>query len=113
MELTGRLASKGEVKVFESGFMLEEFYIDATRFNQQTGEKYSNHIKLQNANEKLDLNAVGIGDLVKIEFSINGRFYANSEGEARHSQNMNAYKIEVLKENKDLPELEANIEFAY
>lgn len=113
MEITGRLVSKGEVKVFDSGFMLEEFYVDATRYNQQTGEKYSNHIKMQNANEKLDLTQVKIGDLVKIDFSINGRFYVNGDQENRHSQNINAYKIEVLKDTSELPELESNIEFPY
>lgn len=113
MEVTARLASLGEVKQFESGFMLQEFYLDATRFNQTTGEKYSNYIKLQNANERLDLSPIDIGDMVKVEFGVSGRFYANQEGESRHSQNLNAYKIEIIKKDNELPSLEQGIQFPY
>lgn len=113
MDLKGRLVSRGEVKTFDSGFMLEEFYIDATRYNQDTGQKYSNYVKLQNANEKLNLDMFSIGDSVNVSFSVNGRFYSNQEQETRHSQNLNAYKIELVKSNSELPEITEKIDFHY
>lgn len=113
MEITGRLASKGEVKQFESGFIVEEFYIDATRFDQNTGQKYPNHIKMQNNNEKINLENFNIGDMIKFTASISGRFYVNSSQENRHSQSVVAYKAELMKDNKDLPDLEGVIEFPY
>ena len=113
MEIQGRLASVGQTKQFDSGFMVQELYIDATRFNPQTGEKYSNHIKLQNANEKLNLEELTIGDMVKFQVSIDGRFWANQEGEARHAQNINAYKMEVVKKNGELPEMDNSVVFPY
>ncbi len=106
MEITARLAEKGEVKQFESGFITQNFFLDATRFNQQTGEKYSNYLKFQNNNEKIDLSPLELGDLVKVTFSLRGRFFANSEGGQSHIQSLEAYKLEVVKRNADLPPLD-------
>lgn len=113
MEITGRLAAKGDVREFESGFTIEEFFLDATRFNQTTGEKYSNFIKLQNANEKLDLTPLEIGDQVKVSFGVKGRFYADAEQQQRHAQNLDAFKIELLKKNSELPPLDFGFEHPF
>ena len=101
MEITGKLHSIGEVKTFPSGFMLEEFYLDLTRFDSMTGEKYSNHAKFQNANERLNLQQFNIGDVVKLSFSIRGNSFAKEDGSTGFAQNLNAYKIELVKAKSD------------
>ena len=97
MDLTGKLHSIGETKQFDSGFQVQEFYLDLTRFNQITGEKYSNYAKLKIFNEKCDPNQFQIGDIIKVGFSVNGRSFVKDDGSTGFAQDLVAYKIEFVR----------------
>ncbi len=99
MEITGKLLEIREVKTFDSGFMVQEFVLDISRYNQLTGEVYENFALLQSANEKIDFTGFKIGDAVKVSFGINGRKY-EKEGNVNYFQNLSAYKMELFVKGK-------------
>ncbi|MBT12103.1 MAG: hypothetical protein CMI02_08715 [Oceanospirillaceae bacterium] len=98
LELTGKLHSVGETKTFDSGFQVQEFYLDLTRFNQMTGEKYSNHARFKIFNEKCNPNQYKIGDIIKVGFSINGKSFAKDDGYTGFAQDLVAYKIDFVRD---------------
>ena len=104
MQITGKIHSVGETKQFESGFMVQEFYLDLTRYNELTGECYENWAKFQNLNEKLDLGQYNIGDIVKVDFYISGRKYTKNDGDVGFVQNLNAHKMELVKATAQTPQ---------
>lgn len=104
MQITGKMHSIGDTKQFDSGFMVQEFYLDLTRYNELTGECYENWAKFQNLNEKLDLGQFNIGDIVKVDFYINGRKYTKKDGDVGFVQNLNAHKMELVKAVNPIPE---------
>lgn len=105
MDITGKLLKTSEIKTFESGFQVQEFYLDCTLFNQYTGEPIKNIIKFQITGKNIEyLDTVKINDKVKVYFSIKGSFYDKKEGTSKvHIQNLNAYKVEPL-ETKQTPQ---------
>lgn len=104
MDITGKLHSVGETKQFDSGFQVQEFYLDLTRFNQMTGEKYSNHARFKIFNEKCNPNQYNIGDIVKVSFSINGRSFAKDDGSTGFAQDLVAYKLDFVRNGINQPE---------
>ena len=71
MEQTGIFLKAGEIKTFDSGFKVKEFYLDCRTYNQFTGEPIENLLKFQVSGEKISiLNGIEKGDLVKVHFSI-------------------------------------------
>lgn len=107
MDITGKLNSVSETQTFSSGFMVQEFYLDLTRYNQMTGEKYTNHAKFKIFNEKCNPNEFNIGDIVKVGFSINGRTYAKEDGSTGFAQDLVAYKMDFVRNGINLPETTA------
>ena len=55
MEQTGIFLKAGEVKTFDSGFKVQEFYLDCRTYNQFTGEPIENLLKFQVSGEKISL----------------------------------------------------------
>lgn len=102
MQQSGKLHSVGEMKTFDSGFMVQEFYLDLTRYNQLTGEKYSNHAKFKVFNENINLDSFNQGDIVKVDFRINGRSFAKEDGSTGFAQDLVAYKMELVKSGEDV-----------
>ncbi len=101
MEITGKLHALQEVKTFDSGFMVQEFYLDTTRYDAFTGQEYENYVKLQNLNEKLDLRKFKQGDIVKVGFYVNGRPY-EKDGRKYFAENLNAHSIELIKRQEEI-----------
>ncbi|MAX71839.1 MAG: hypothetical protein CMC76_12210 [Flavobacteriaceae bacterium] len=110
MDITGKLHSVGETKTFDSGFQVQEFYLDLTRFNQMTGEKYSNHARFKIFNEKCNPDQYKVGDIIKVGFSINGKSFAKDDGSVGFAQDLVAYKIDFVREGINQPESQEPIE---
>ena len=99
MEIRGKVLSKGDVVARTDKFKVQEFYLDCSTFDQYTGEKRENIIKLQVINGNIEkFSSVVVGMEVKIHFQINGRFFEWQDKEM-HSQNLNAYSWEEVKYN--------------
>lgn len=102
MELQGIFLKASEVQTFESGYQNQEFYLDASTFDQFTGEKRANTLRFQIGGDRISyLNGLKNGDRVKVFFTIKGQFYEKKDGTGKaHFQNLNAYKVEVLESSK-------------
>lgn len=99
MEIRGKVLSKGDVVARTDKFKVQEFFLDCSTFNQYTGEKRENIIKLQVINGNIEkFSSVTVGMEVKIHFQINGRFFEWQDKEM-HSQNLTAYSWEEVKYN--------------
>lgn len=99
MEIRGKVLSKGDVVARTEKFKVQEFFLDCSIFDQYTGEKRENIIKLQVINGNIEkFSSVVVGMEVKIHFQINGRFFEWQDKEM-HSQNLTAYSWEEVKYN--------------
>lgn len=96
MDITGVLLKKSEVQEKTEKFKIQEFYLDCTRYDQYTGERYENIIKFQVTNANIEkLQAVQEGYIVKVSFFPTGRFF-DYQGEKKHAQNLNAYQVDFI-----------------
>lgn len=103
MDITGKLLKTSEIKTFDNGFQVQEFYLDCTLFNQYTGEPRENIVKFQIKGNNIEyLDLVKVDDRVKVYFTISGRFYDKKDGTGKiHIQNLDAYKVEKLEQGKN------------
>lgn len=99
MEIIGMIHAVQPVKEFNHGFTVEEFYLDISRIDNFTGQKYENYVLLQNTNEKLDLKPFKKGDIVKVKYYINGRPY-EKDGRKGFVQNLTAASIELVRKHE-------------
>lgn len=98
MELVGIFKKASNIKTFESGFTVQEFYLDNQNFNQSTGELYSNHLKFQLIGDKTNLiSNIKPGDRIKVFFRIKGQTFIKEDGTKGHAQNLNAWKVEAVQ----------------
>src|SRR5690554_3424525 len=97
MKIRGALVAVKQPRQISDTFKVQEFYLDLSRYNEVNGEKYINHALLQVTNDKVNLEALEIGDLVDVEFSIRGRFYDRKIGGKGFMQNATAFRIEKVK----------------
>lgn len=102
MEIQGTLLKKSLIQEKTEKFKIQEFYLDCSRFDQYTGDKYENIIKFQVVNNNIEkLHPIKEGDIIKVYYVINGRFFEHN-GERKHAQNLTAYNFEnVFKETKE------------
>lgn len=97
MEITGTIKEIGKIKEFNNDFKVQDLILDISQYNQTTGEKYENFVKLQISKSKpMDfINNCKIGEVVKVNFNLSGKFLTNEEtGKEFFIQNLNAWKIE-------------------
>jgi hypothetical protein len=110
MKVRGAILAVKEPKQITETFKVEEFYLDNSNYNQMTGEKYANYIMLQNNNDKIDLAGYKPGDVVDVEFFINGRLFDRRDGSGRgFMQTLNAAKIDRAL-NKDNQPIKISLE---
>ena len=94
MKIRGAFLGAKPVRQISEKFKLQEFFLDCSNYNQMTGEKYDNYCCLQIVNEKLSLDGIKKGQVVEVEFFLNGRTFKKKEGGTGFMQNLNAHKIE-------------------
>lgn len=98
MEITGIFLEALDLKTFEGGFQAQEFYLDCKTYNQYTGEPIENLIKFQVTGDKINLlSPLKKGDLIKVSFSVKGKFYDKKDGTKGHIQNLNVWNIEAVE----------------
>ncbi|MDY3326727.1 DUF3127 domain-containing protein [Riemerella anatipestifer] len=104
MELIGIFKKASDVKSYENGFKVQEFYLDNEQYNSNTGEVYSNLIKLQLIKEKIDLiKQFKEGDRIKVYFNIKGQVFTKEDNTKGHVQNLNVWKIEAIQNRQPTP----------
>lgn len=79
-----------------------ELVLDCSRFscNQLTGEttKYENYPSFEFRNTKVDkLDGLTLGDMVKVSFDINGRFFQRKDGTQGHMNSIDGFNVERVE----------------
>lgn len=80
MELTGKIHRIEEEEHISDRFFKQDFILDISRFNVETGERWENHAQFQVTNGRVPVNHFAIGQKVKVSFYIAGRFYDRKDG---------------------------------
>lgn len=97
MEIQGTIIERTEVQHKTQTFSLQEFFLDCSTYNQQTGERWENVLKFQVTNDKMNLLAqFQNGQRVKVRFNIQGSFFEH-EGQRKHAQRLTVFGIEAIQ----------------
>ncbi|TYO83597.1 uncharacterized protein DUF3127, partial [Elizabethkingia miricola] len=89
----GTLVQKSDLKEFDGGFRVQEFYLDCKRYNQDDGTEYPNMLKFQVVGDKISLlEQFQRGDKIQVDYSPKGRVYQKDDGTTGHVQNLNVFK---------------------
>lgn len=100
--ISGRILKIGQtVNVSKTGkeFLKRELVLDASRYDQFTGEKQENYVTLSFTQKRCEeLNGFKQGDLVEVSFILNGRKF-EKDGQTRYLTDVVGYKIE-RKDNR-------------
>lgn len=101
-QITGRLAAIGQTvqipsKTGGNPFLKREFLLDATTYDQWTGERsqYENIVPLDVSGEKCaELDNLSVGDIITVSFALQGREWTNQDGQTKRMVSIRCYKIE-------------------
>lgn len=101
-QITGRLAEIGQTvqipsKTGGSPFLKREFLLDATTYDQWTGERsqYENIVPLEVSGDKCaELDNFNVGDIITVSFALQGREWTNQDGQTKRMVSIRCYKIE-------------------
>jgi hypothetical protein len=100
MELQGKIKWIDETRTYGSnGFRKREVVLT-------TEEQYPQHILIEFVQDKCDLlNAVQVGQSVKIGINLRGREWVNPEGQTKYFNSVQGWRIEAIQEGgaPDLP----------
>ncbi|MDX8564705.1 DUF3127 domain-containing protein [Elizabethkingia sp. HX WHF] len=100
----GTLVQKSDLKEFDGGFRVQEFYLDCKRYNQDDGTEYPNMLKFQVVGDKISLlEQFQRGDKIQVDYSPKGRVYQKDDGTTGHVQNLNVFKIERVGFSQPVP----------
>ena len=95
MNVRGALIKVMPIRQISETFKIQEFYLDASSYNNMTGDKYANIIKLQIVNDKVEISDFKIGQVLDVGFYINGRQFDKKDNSGKgFSQNISAHKVE-------------------
>ncbi len=94
MDIIGTMLNKSEIQEFSSGFKTQEFYLDCSTYDQNTGQKYDNILRFQVIGDKISLlTGFNKGQKIKVFFNPKGKLY-EKDGKKGQVQNLNVWKIE-------------------
>lgn len=98
MDIIGNIMSRTAPENKTATFTVQEFYLDASYFDNYNQENRENFLKFQVTGKKIEEFAtIPDGARVKVIFSIRGRFFDKTDGSGKgHGQNLDAYKFEVI-----------------
>ncbi len=98
MEVTGKIKLIGETETFGSnGFRKREVVVT-------TEEQYPQHISIEFHQDKCDLlNSYAVNQYVKISINLRGREWVNPQGEAKHFNSIQGWRIEGVSANSSTP----------
>ena len=76
-------------------FMKRELVLDASRYDEFTGEKRENYVTFQFTQKRCEeLDRFNVGDLVEVSFILSGRSY-DKEGQTKYITDIVGYKVEL------------------
>jgi hypothetical protein len=98
-EVTGKLIFKSETIQRTEKFKVREFVIEQTE--EANDKTFTNYVKLQATQDKAALlDKVNFGDEVKVSFNLRGNKW-EKDGKVSYFTNLDAWKIEVIKAEKN------------
>ena len=94
MELQGKIKLIGQTQTFgTNGFRKRELVVT-------TQEQYPQHILIEFVQDKCDLlDAYQVGSEVKVNINLRGREWTNPQGELKHFNSIQGWRIENLEVN--------------
>jgi len=88
MQVTGELILKKEVQVITEKFQKREFVI-------KTNEQYAQEIIFELHQDRTDLiDPYNLNETITVDFNLRGNSYVNKEGETKHINTLQAWKIQ-------------------
>lgn len=79
-------------------FLKREIVIDASSYNNQTGEKYENHPAIEfNGDKCALLDQFQTGQRVKISFELRGNAWTRQDGTVKYITSVRGYKIDPVQ----------------
>ncbi|WP_296316298.1 DUF3127 domain-containing protein [Winogradskyella sp. UBA3174] len=92
MEVQGRIKMVGETETVGSGGFKKRDIVVTTE------EQYPQHISVQFVQDKTDLlNSYKVGQQVKISINLRGREWTSPQGEVKHFNTIQGWRIEALQ----------------
>jgi hypothetical protein len=93
MEILGKVKVINPVQEVSATFKKQELVVT-------TEEQYPQHILIEFNQDKCSkLDAVGVGDEVKVSINLRGREWTNPQGEVKYFNQIQGWNIEVTKKN--------------
>jgi translation initiation factor IF-3 len=93
MEVIGKVKVINPVQEVSATFKKQELVVT-------TNEQYPQHILIEFNQDKCSkLDAVGVGDEVKVSINLRGREWVNPQGETKYFNQIQGWNIEVTKKN--------------
>ncbi len=90
MDVTGTLKVKGETTKVSEKFTKREFVIT------DNSSQYPQHISFQLAQDKCALlDSYQLGQEIKVHFNLRGREWTSPQGELKHFNSLEAWRIEA------------------
>lgn len=84
-------------------FLKREVVLDASRYDEYTGEKRENYVVFQFTQKRCEeLDAFKVGELVEVSFVLSGRAY-EKDGQTRYLTDIIGYKVERRGKPVDPP----------
>ena len=85
-------------------FLKREIVIDASSYNNQTGEKYENHPAIEFNGDRCSLlDNFQKGQRVKIAFELRGNAWTRQDGTVKYITSVRGYKIELVQTKQQQP----------
>lgn len=93
ISLRGAVLKRSQKRVVSEKFSVQLLYLDTSTYNNYTGERYTNIAMVQVVNDKVDVNAFSVGDVVDVECYLNGRVFTRKDGSPGFMQQLNIKSI--------------------
>ncbi len=104
MEVTGKVKVNGEIQYFLNGkIAVNDEEKSKASFKKRelvitTDEQYPQIIMIEFIQDKCDLlNAVAVGENVKVSINLGGREWVNPQGETKYFNSIKGWRIEKLQ----------------
>jgi hypothetical protein len=98
MDITGNIKQVSEEKQVSDKFKLREFVIT------DNSSQYPQHISFQLTQDRCALlDKYEVGDEIKVHFNLRGREWTSPQGELRHFNTLEAWRLEAGEAQEEAP----------
>lgn len=93
-KIKGRVISIGDTRQVTERFRVREVVLEL----QSDPEKHSNEVPFELTQDRCETFDQGrVGDIVELEFSLNGRSWNQRDGDLRRAVNLTVWHVEVIE----------------